>query len=405
MKRRLALLLLLGLMIAAALPPAAAQEEDDPLAQLLAFVPAASPARDWLSYGDFAAWHASWGIPRPDSVADVNALDAVTRARWMAIMPRQTTPPQVFGLNYLLTSDIRGFYGFDIFQIDRALEGGVPPNMLTVAEHHADPAAIGAALRAAGYGVRVLEGGWTLYSLGEDYAMLGFDYPDMPQIGMIGQLNRIAVNGSRLLIARGMPEITAALAAESGGPSLANDAAFAAVGRALQSAAREDAGALLGALFVPGDRFLLDPAQIVMGQEVSEEQIAALQEAMQDPANQLPTFLLAGFGTRHGPGATYLTAAVALLPGEDADAFAAKVGDRMARYVSLRTGQPLSERWGLKASGGLVVDGVPVAWITMRVDDPPPAPEGQPANTGVLAWVDLVMARDYGFLVSGWPIK
>ncbi len=403
MRKRLALLLLLALVLVGALPQVAAQD-DDPLLRLLAFVPANGTAREWLTYGDIAAWHERWGVPRVDSVDELNQLDDRLRAQWMMIMPRQTMPPQAFGLNYLFADDSRGFYGFDVFQVDRAMEAGAPPGTVTVAEHHADPAAIDAALRAAGYEAQTLDGGWTLYSLGEDNAMLGFDTPGMPRMGVMGQLNRIAVKGHLLLIARGTPALAAALAAQRGGSSLASDPTYKAVGQALQSVAPEGAGALLGALFVPGTQFLLDPAQFLFGQELTEEQIAALKEAIQDPANQLPTFLLAGFGTHHGPGATYLTAAVALLPGEDAEAFAAKVADRMARYVSQRTGQPLSERWSPEAAGALDVDGIPVAWVTMRVDDPLPAAEGEPANTGVLSWADLITARDFGFLVSGWPI-
>jgi hypothetical protein len=38
----------------------------------------------------------------------------------------------------------------------------------------------------------------------------------------------------------------------------------------------------------------------------------------------------------------------------------------------------------------------------MRADDPPPTPEDQQmVNSAVLAWVDLVFARDIGFLAVG----
>jgi hypothetical protein len=117
----------------------------------------------------------------------------------------------------------------------------------------------------------------------------------------------------------------------------------------------------------------------------------------------LPLYSLLAFGTRHSAdqGATFLILGVVFPPGTDAEQAASVVENRIGHYVSLRYRQPLDDRWTFDRAFAAEVQGLPVAVIVMRVDDPPIAPEGERANTAGLSWADLLFALDLGFLAQG----
>jgi hypothetical protein len=349
-------LLTLGLVILLLLPalPASGSQpgQESPLLALLRFVPDTPGDREMLTFGDVAAWDSRWGVPQIDTVDELNALPRDPKAYWMLIMAKQTAPPSNLGIEYLLQGDMRPYYGFDFFNVDRFISAATPPDIITVVEHHLDPAQIGEALTASGYTAQSLDGGATLYSLFGDYEIPPLSDSTIPHVGKLGALNRIALLDQRIIISRATADVTAALEAQSGtGTSLADDPAYAAAVQALDDPSLSDTGDLVGVMMVSGEAALqLGAAPGVEGQAASEA-----------------------------------------LP--------------LKNYVSLVMRQPLTDRWTFDRSSGVEANGLPVALVTMRVDDPPIAPEGERANTGVLSWADMVYRRDLGFLAVGQPAQ
>ena len=83
----------------------------------------------------------------------------------------------------------------------------------------------------------------------------------------------------------------------------------------------------------------------------------------------------------------------------DADAAAETLADRLQNYVSIATQQPLDERWTFEQATGIEAEGLPVALVVMRADDPPPTPQdAQLVNTAVWAWIRMILYRDTLFL-------
>ncbi len=401
--------LVILLVVAALLPGAAARGQSDPgdspVLRLLRFVPNTPENRSMILYGDPAAWYASWGIAPVTDQEELEGLDADTRAKLLFILPDQIVPPDVLGVQYLFTEPDQGdFYGFDFFTTDRFLATSNPPDTLTVLEVNADPGQIAAALTTNGYSSQAVEPG-TLFSLNDDYE-ISLDF-EGPPVGRLGALNRIALLDGTVLVARATDLIAGSLAvAGSEGASVADVPAYVSAVSALNDEALADAGPLVGAIFVEGLQ-ADDPALMMLGENATAEQIAALQAqlAEQDDPALLP-YLLTTFATFHTPGATSLVLVVVFPPGVDAQAMADVLATRLTDYTSLRTRQPMSDLWTFDRAIGVAAEGLPVALVSMHVDDPAPLSEGdQLGGVRVLAWQQMVFARDLGFLAVNTPVE
>lgn len=408
MTARLTILLVVLIALAAGISPVSHAQDVTPdrLADLLIFAPDTPDTRAWLTYGDIAGWHISWGVPRPLNQTMFEALPRIPRAYWMALMPRQTMPSQALGLEYLLTDDARAFYGFDFFQVDRALAAGNPPDAITVIEHNADPEVVAEQLIESGYTASDPGNGWALYSIFDDYEVaLGAESGvEVPRIGMLGQRNRIALYEQRMIIARATGIIEQALAAAAGDiPALIDDPAYAALASALHDPLLDGTGDLLGVIMQQGLEYVGDPVALYFGPSTTPENMEALREqyGLDDPANLLPPFNAVAFATFHGDDATYLTLALAFPPGTDTGPAISVLEAKLPTYQSLVTDRSFADRWTLDRSGAVEVDGVPVALVVMRVQDPTPPPEN-PADLGaaVLSWYDMVVQRDVAFLAT-----
>jgi len=391
---RTRLVLILGIIALVWVPIGAASGQDDGSALLdwLAFIPATPlNAENPVCFGDLDAWHTSWGVPRPRTLQQLDFLNRDWHAAWLFTMPKQLVLPEALGLQYLFQDEQRPFYGFDIFGIDRFVYAGAPPDMVTVLEHHLDPAAIGKALVASGYEAGDVNGG-TLYSILDDYE-ISLDL--LPRVGSLGQLNRIALVDNQMIIGRATAPVMDALAAAQGETlSLAAMPAWTAGAKALDDSALDGTGELVAAILWQ-TMIAADPLTVLAPAEGQPTPV---------PSEPLPPYALLAFGTRHTEGASYLVLAVVFLPGTDAGAAADVLAGRLQNYVSLATGQPLAERWTFDRAAATEIDGWPVALAAMRVDDPAPAgPDEQPAGVS-LSWADLVFRRDLGFLAAGEPL-
>jgi hypothetical protein len=129
---------------------------------LLRFVPDTPQNRQWVAYGDVAAWHASWGVPRIQGEEEFNELDRVSQAYWQYIMPDQTGLPRSLGFEVPPNFDFHLAYGFDVFMIDRFITAGTPTDGFTVVESDFNDSQISQTLLANGYVPNELG---TLYSI------------------------------------------------------------------------------------------------------------------------------------------------------------------------------------------------------------------------------------------------
>jgi hypothetical protein len=399
MKAHRFILTLSLLLIVPLLAACGAKQPKDTLSEnaflrLLRFVPDTPAYREYFTYGDAEAWHTSWDIPRIDNLDELDNMAREPRAYWMFIMSRQTTPPYSLGTQFLLAEDQRAFYGFDLFNLDRYVEAGSPPDQITVVEFSFDKAKIADALIASGYEAEPLETGGTLYSILGDYE-LALEFPT--RTGQMGNLNRIALLDGQMVIAKATANVTKVLEAQSGKlSSLADDPNYVAAATALQDPVLAKTGALVGVIMMDG-LVVADPTWY-LGMGAPEEALAQLEAYAQ--GSQLPYYTLVAFATRHTQGASYLILAVVFPKGTDASAAADILADRLRNYISLARGMPLDDLWTFDMASGVEAEGLPVALVVMRVDDPPPTPEDQAmVNAGVFSWSYMVTGRDLLFLI------
>jgi hypothetical protein len=384
--------------------PASAQEdtESNPLLDLLGYVPDTQTYRDFLSYGDPALWIESWGIDGFESVQDIERRRNEDSIAWPAtawVMPRQTSAPNAIGLDYLITDQMRPYWGIDFLNLDRFIEAGNPPEVLTLMETSASNDAIAAALTNSEYTESAL-GDATLYSRNDDYAidMAG----DGPMLSRLGALNRVALLDDVVIVGRATAIAESAVDAVTGDvTSLAENAVFRAGALAVSDPTYAGEGDLVGALFM-GQAQPLDVREI-LGSRATPEQVNALLERF-DFGTPLPLYHLAVFGTRSRENDSQLLLALVFPPGVDAQAATDIVLMRMKQYESLRTRQPLTELFaerGVEVEWGRGVDieGVPVALISLSAANPTFEETGSGMrNTAMFSWMDMVYARDIGFI-------
>ena len=374
--------------------PTATPAPESPLLEFLRYVPDEANYRSYLTYGDAAAWHASWGVPRVYTLEQVMALDLTQRGLYMATLPEQTTPPDSLGLYYISVEDQRAFYGFDFFMFDRYLLAGRPPGWLTVADYRGEPAKIGAALMASGYTTVSVPGG-TLYSIMKDYAV-DFKFPSA--VGRIGDRNRIALLGERMLMAKATGVVTGALASHAGTvPSLADAPEYRAAVAALDDPALADTGELVGVILMSPGNF----ADMTKGLPPLSATVAQKQLEEWAQTAPLPDYTLVAFATRHTQGASSLILAVVFPAGTDAPVAAESLAARLKGYTSLSTRTAI-DKWTFDRAADVEVAGLPVALVIMRVGDPVPDPQTGSAGLA-FAWEKLVMRRDVLFLATTRP--
>lgn len=403
----LAVFVLVGAFGMGAQGSSAQDPAQNELLHLLGSVPDNENTRTWLSFGDMEAWYNAWGVPRLPGLAVLDFVAAGPRALWMYVMPEQTQPPEVLGIQYLMLDEMRPFYGFDLFNADRWVYAGGPPDDVTFLRHNANPEAVAAQLVASGYTAEELDGGWTLFSILDDYQSMlrpPADGPAIPRAGMIGQMNRIALNGQDLIIARATANVTAVLETIAGdAPALAADPAYAALGAALDDPALAANGPLIGAILQPGSAYWATVTGEAGLARLNEDERQRVREAfgLDDPARLLPPYDLVGFITSRDAAGTLLTLVLVFPEGMDQQvdlpAHAAMLGEKMATYKSFVAprGRDLSEYWSLERAGTLTAGGRPVITVVMRA-----AERESDGRISVLDWSHMVYRRDVAFLAA-----
>jgi hypothetical protein len=370
----------------------------NPLLDMLRFIPDTADYRQFITYGDQAAWYRGWGfqpIPDRDTLLSMDNSAPVYNA-WTLVMGRQTTPPEFLGYQYTRAEDMRSFYGFDLFHVDRYLQAGIPPGWISVVDFSFDPAQIASALTASGYSASALESGAKLYSLhGDNEVSLG---GSLPHVGQLGGLNRIALLGQQMVIARATAVAQNALQAHSGAtPSLAENPAYIAGIQSLADPSLAQTGELVGAILVDGLMFTKD--------QLCPPDAQPCDVAFPDAP--LPAFDLAVFATLHTPGKTSLVLALVFPETTDATGAAAALAQRIKSYQSFRFQRPLLDV--LHERGGdfdLAVDTKvnerPVALVVLHDDDPSLKTDSSGViQSSVFDWFDFIATRDVMYLVPG----
>jgi hypothetical protein len=407
MRVQLAVLGICALLLAL---PVLAQDEttDSHLVELLRYVPDHVEHREWIQFGDLEAWYESWGMERIEDRAALLALSDARSSDFLAfayVMPVQTMPPDMLGIQSFMADDMRAVYGFDIFSAERYLQAGPPPDWITVVQDATPHESVAAALSALDYAAQPIDPSGTLYSLGEDFEMHIQD-ETLLRVGQMGNLNRIALLDNTWLIAKATTVIDQAVEAGNGdAPSLGDDSSYQALAAALEEAALSEDALLVGALLTTSSQVGgLDMA--VLGTS-PEEASAALEAAQEAPP--LPAYSVVAFATLHKPGTSYSVIALVFPEGTDAQAAADSLDARIRSYTSLRTQQPFTEL--LADHGARIVEargidaGRPAALLIIADDDPTfETTEDSPiAQTAVFNFWPFITARDTGFLAPSQP--
>jgi hypothetical protein len=222
-----------------------------------------------VTYADLARQTAALRVDTPGAAGDEEGAQ-----RWIAaVMPLSL--PQATAQHWT-RPEWRAAFGFDLFQVEQAVEYSAPPFGLTVLRGSFDPGELRAAWARGGYQPIDLGAG-EAYAVREDFAI---DFGDPGSRMALGYLNVVALaDDGTLIFGSTRDGVRGALATAAGrGPSFTGRAGIAPLLRAAPAD-------LVSALLVDGEllRAVADPAGAFLGEEspadfatrVAEEQVEA----------------------------------------------------------------------------------------------------------------------------------
>ena len=293
-----ALLLLTGAVLAGGLAPLGARAravgspvptktETGSLAAMLGRLPDRPLGLDgaMVTYADVARQTAVLGVDAAGAAGDVEGGQ-----RWIAAVTPLSLP-QATGQHWTLP-EWRAAFGFDLFQVEQAVEYGAPPFGLTVLRGTFDPGELRTAWARGGYQSIDLGAG-EAYAVREDFEI---DFSDPGSRMALGYLNVVALaDDGTLIFGSTRDGVRGALAAVAGTePSFAGRADVAP----LLGAAPPD---LVSALLLDGElmRAVADPAGAFLGNE-SPQDFATRVAEEQVEARRLPPVAAALLGQTAG---------------------------------------------------------------------------------------------------------
>lgn len=259
--RRLSFISLLVVVLVVSALPAAAQTpppapNNDPLLAMLALIPDSPTVRVTqgfgVSYVDYRAVEMAHGFKRPAPGADYDTLSSDSQKLWFYAMGRVRSGPSMNYIRSYLT-DMPRLVGFGWFDVDRALEHGIPPHTVKIIGGTFDVDKIGAALRARDFEKMDVEG-ITVWHRFDDAQV----NPTKREIGdpfggELGLAARIALLPGHIANARYWDDIKAVVAAHKGTQkSLADAPDYRVLTDAITDTASFK-GALLQAIFIPAE--------------------------------------------------------------------------------------------------------------------------------------------------------
>jgi hypothetical protein len=326
-----------------------AEIADSPLAAMLGRLPDRPLGLDgaMVTYADVAGQTAALGVDAPRGTGGKEGGQ-----RWIAAVLPLTLPQATS--QYWAQPEWRETFGFDLYQIEQAVEYGAPPFGLTVLRGTFDPAELRAAWARGGYQPIDLGAG-EAYAVREDFEI---DFSDPGSRMALGYLNVVAIADDGTLIFSSTREgVRQALAATAGTqPSFAGRADVAPLLRA----APPD---LVSALLVDSEllRAVPDPAGAFLGDE-SPQDFATRVAQEQVEARRLPPIAAALLGRTAGllpgdPGmgtpepmatsSARLVVALSTISTDAAETAATVIAERLAmgRTPSLMSGDLADRPW------------------------------------------------------------
>ena len=277
----------LGARAVAVPSPVPAETETGSLAAMLDRLPDRPLGLDgaMVTYADVARQTAALGVDAPGAAGDVQGVQ-----RWIAAVTPLSLP-QATG-QYWTLPEWRAAFGFDLFQVEQAVEYGAPPFGLTVLRGTFDPGELRTAWARGGYQPIDLGAG-EAYAVREDFEI---DFSDLGSRMALGYLNVVALaDDGTLIFGSTRDGVRGALAAVAGTePSFSGRADVAP----LLGAAPPD---LVSALLVDGEllRAVADPAGAFLGDE-SPQDFATRVAEEQVEARRLPPVAAALLGQTAG---------------------------------------------------------------------------------------------------------
>jgi len=267
----------------------------------------------------------------------------------------------------------RATFGYDYWQIERTIAVGTPPGTWTRLEGRFDPAAIGAALAAAGH-QPVAYGGATILTRGGDAQILNLDQPFARLT--LAALNRVVLDTNSLTATPYTALAQAGIDAEAGRtPSFAADPEYAALVAAL--------GPVVGARLLSAEGFYR--------QTVPNPRATASATRTADPNRPtLRPYRLVGLGLRDDGRTHAMVIGLLYASAADANADAPLLRQRATDYVLLNNGQPLREH-AVTGEPEIIPAGRGATVVL-------PLAIAREADLGL--WERMLAQRDYGFLAA-----
>ncbi len=359
------------------------------LAEMLQLAPeltglADEPPLQLATFADLAAQSAAAEMPVPAGVDDENFVV------WARALMALLLPTNLF--QFALVADWPGLLGFDLTEIDQAMEVGEPPLVITLLRGRFDEEKLRAAWANQGGQVIDVDGVEVASMRGD------FEFDIMSDLGRFGfaRYNNAAIlPDGTVAFSPSLDGMRAVIAAAQGtGPSLGDRVDVAAVAGAIEQP-------LASAILMHGAGLQGMPE---LGFDVATP-LAEVADAMATEIAEfakMPPITLALLGVTPGgplsrppsqadtpqpdiPRAQFEIAL--LLPTREAAETAVRVAEeRLATQSSLRTQQPLTDYFSSWESR--VLEDVPVAVLELTF-----APDVFPTN-----WYRMLFARDLPFL-------
>jgi hypothetical protein len=388
----------LGARAGAVASPIPGETEAGSLAAMLSRLPDRPLGLDgaMVTYADVARQTAVLGVDAPVAAGDEEGMQ-----RWMAaVMPLSL--PQATGQHWA-QPEWRAAFGFDLFQVEQAVEYSAPPFGLTVLRGTFDPGELRAAWARGGYQPIDLGAG-EAYAVREDFEI---DFSDPGSRMALGYLNVVALAADGTLIFSSTRDgVRGALAAAAGTePSFAERADVAPLLRAAPAD-------LVSALLVDGEllRAVPDPAGAFLGNEAPQDFATRVAEE-QVEARRLPPVAAALLGQTAGliadrnqmttpeaipPSSSQLVVALSTINPDAAETAATVIAERLAtgRTSPLMSGETADRSWAELFPERTVraVSGEPAVLIELM-----PAPGVRP-----FILQEMLFQRVPGFLAWEW---
>jgi hypothetical protein len=276
------------------------------------------------------------------------------------------------GVSYAANGQYRDAFGFDIFQIDREISAGQPIDIFSRMEGVFDTSAVAAKLQAGGY-TRADHNGAQYYTMLADGQIGNLTDPRV-RIAL-ARMNRIAVNGERIVAAPKTAQVTGELDAE------AKETITVDATPAVHAIAAVFGDVTSMATLPPGTP---DVVEAVLQPDV------LLSLARDWGTLHVPELVAMGY-TDQGDNKRTMHVGLVYTNPADAAADAPELVRRLTGYRSLRTQQPLIPNYATAVTSRTAAafgKGVVVVDVALVAD---------PARSRF--WIDMLFARDMLFLV------